>query len=193
MSAFDWAAAIIIVISMIYLSFVLTLGDWIAALRKGKAVTLLPERKGGTWPLWTQLGVVLLGLALCVPFFYYLWIPLVTVSPDTKRVLAVSGLLIYLAGITFLLWARRALGRNWGISTSLQVKLLDDHQLIQSGPYALVRHPMYFGWWVALLGLTLLYPVLAVLLMLIFSIISFLGRARREEAALAKRFGDAWL
>jgi len=113
-------------------------------------------------------------------------------SPDTKRGLAVIGLFIYLAGITFLLWARRALGRNWGISTSLQVKLLDDHQLIQSGPYALVRHPMYFGWWVALLGLTLLYPVLAVLLMLIFSIISFLGRARREEATLAERFGDVW-
>src|SRR3990172_9485498 len=140
MSVFDWIAAVIVVISMIYLSFVLTLGDWIAALRKGKAVTLLPERKGGAWPLWTQLGIVLLGLALCVPFFYYLWIPLVTVLPDTKQVLAIIGLFIYLAGIAFLLWARHSLGRNWGISTSLQVKLLDDHQLIRSGPYAFLSH-----------------------------------------------------
>jgi len=47
--------------------------------------------------------------------------------------------------------------------------------------------PMYFGWWVALLGLNLLYPVWALFLMFIFSAISFLGRARREEAALAGR------
>jgi protein-S-isoprenylcysteine O-methyltransferase Ste14 len=44
-------------------------------------------------------------------------------------------------------------------AASQLVKLFDDHQLIQSGPYAYVRHPMYFGWWVAMFGLTLLYPV----------------------------------
>jgi protein-S-isoprenylcysteine O-methyltransferase Ste14 len=72
------------------------------------------------------------------------------------------------------------------------VKLLDDHHFIQSGPYALVRHPMYFGWWMAMLGLLLLYPTWVELLMLVFSVIAFIGRAQREEVALAARFGEAW-
>jgi protein-S-isoprenylcysteine O-methyltransferase Ste14 len=52
---------------------------------------------------------------------------------------------------------------------------------------------MYSGWWGAMLGLTLLYPVWAVFLLFIFSLISFFGRARREESALEERFGGLWL
>jgi protein-S-isoprenylcysteine O-methyltransferase Ste14 len=193
MSTFDWIVAIIVIVSLIYISFALTAVDWLAALRKGQAVTLLPERKGRKWPLWTQIAVLVIGLAICVPFFYYLWIPLFALPTDMARVFDIGGLIVYLAGFTFVLWARRTLGRNWGLSTSIQVKLLDDHQLIQSGPYALVRHPMYFGWWTAMFGLTLLYPVWAVFLMFFFSIISFSNRARREEAALTERFGETWI
>jgi len=91
-----------------------------------------------------------------------------------------------------MLWARRTLGRMWGLSTSREVRLLEDHQLIQSGPYALVRHPMYFGWLAAMVGLLLLYPVWLVAAMLVFSALAFLGRARREEEALAERFGETW-
>jgi protein-S-isoprenylcysteine O-methyltransferase Ste14 len=192
MDAFDWIAAVIVVTSLIYVSFVLTAAEWVAALRKGQAVTLLPEREGRKWPLWTQIALMILGLALCVPLFYFGWIPLSHISSGAARILAVLGLVIYLAGSAFMLWARRALGRNWGISTSRQVKLLDEHQLIQTGPYAYVRHPMYFGWWSAMFGLTLLYPVWAVFLLFVFSLIAFPGRACREEAALAERFGEAW-
>jgi len=51
---------------------------------------------------------------------------------------------------------------------------------------------MYFGWWMAMLGLLLLYPTWVELLMLVFSVIAFIGRAQREEVALAARFGEAW-
>jgi protein-S-isoprenylcysteine O-methyltransferase Ste14 len=192
MTTFDWIAAAIVIVSMIYLSFILTLADWLAALRKGQAVTLLPEREGRKWPLWTQIGIVILGLVLCVPLFYYLWIPLVRLSVSTAHVLDIVGLIIYLAGCAFVLWARRTLGKMWGLSTSRNVKLLDDHQLIQSGPFAFVRHPMYFGWWSAMFGLLLLYPTWVVLLFLVSSVMAFFGRARREEVALAERFGEAW-
>ena len=52
---------------------------------------------------------------------------------------------------------------------------------------------MYFGWWVAMLGLILLYPVWMVLLMFLLSMVTFIGRAHREDAALAARFGEAWM
>ena len=193
MSIFDWIAVSIVIITLVYVSFVLTLGDWFAALRKGQAVTLLPERGGRKWPMWTQVTMIILGLALCVPLFYFGWIQLLNIAPNIAFALDVIGLIVYLAGFSFVLWARRTLGKNWGLSTSQQVKLLDDHQLIQTGPYAFVRHPMYFGWWVAMLGLTLLYPVWAVFLLFIFSLISFAGRARREESALAERFDEEWI
>jgi protein-S-isoprenylcysteine O-methyltransferase Ste14 len=192
MSLFDWIVAGIVLFILIYLSFVLTLADWLKALKKGQAVTLLPERKGGTWPLWTQIAMLVFGLALCVPLFYFLWIPLVKLPAGTGRILDLVGLLVYLGGCAFVLWARRTLGRMWGISTSRNVKLRDDHQIIQSGPYAFVRNPMYFGWWVAMLGLVLVYPTWVVLSFLAFSVIAFIGRARREDKALAERFGEAW-
>jgi len=192
MTLLDWIIAAIVILTLIYLSFVLTLAEWLAALRKGQAVTLLPERKGGAWPLWTQIAMVLLGLLLCVPLFYFLWIPLFKLSASTAHILDIVGLVIYLTGCTFVLWARRTLGKMWGLSTSRNVKLLDDHQIIQSGPYAFVRNPMYFGWWAAMFGLLLVYPTWVVLLFLAFSVIAFVGRARREDTALAERFGEAW-
>ena len=192
MTLFDWIIAGIVLLVLFYLSFVLTLADWLAALNKGQAVALLPERKGGTWPLWTQVAMVILGLALCVPLFYYLWIPLIKLSVGTAQILDVVGLVVYLAGSAFVLWARRTLGKMWGLSTSRNVRLRDDHQIIQNGPYAFVRNPMYFGWWVAMAGLLLAYPTWVVLLFLVFSVVSFAGRARREDAALAGRFGEAW-
>ncbi|MCE9646992.1 MAG: isoprenylcysteine carboxylmethyltransferase family protein [Chloroflexi bacterium] len=193
MNIFTWIAAGIVIVTLIYVSFVLTVADWFADLRKGQAVSLLPERAGRTWPLWTQVLMIVLGMALCVPLFYFGWIPLFPVPPSLALTFGVIGLLLYLAGFTFVIWARRTLGKYWGLSTSLQVKLQDDHQLIQNGPYALVRHPMYSGWWAAMLGLTLLYPVWAVFLLFLSTLISFLGRARREESALAERFGNSWV
>lgn len=192
MVAFEWVSAILVIATLIYISFVLTVPQWVTALRRGQAVTLLPERQGRKLGLWAQVGVLVAALIVAVPFFYYLWIPLLAMPYPMRTIIAVIGLMIYLIGLAFVLWARRTLGRFWGVSTSRQVRLLDDHQLIQAGPYGFVRHPMYCGWWACLLGLTLLYPVWAMLLIFAFSLISFFGRARREEAVLAQRFGAEW-
>jgi protein-S-isoprenylcysteine O-methyltransferase len=101
--------------------------------------------------------------------------------------------MIYVLGMGFVLWARHTLGKNWGISTSKQVKLHNDHELIQTGPYAIVRHPIYFGAWVFMLGLLLLYPMWVILILAVSMVASFSMRAGREETALAQRFGDAWV
>ena len=192
MSIFHILAAGIVVASLVYVSFVLTLAGWLEALRAGQAVSLLPVRAGRPWPIWTQIALVLVGLALFAALAALLWIPLFAVPQKVGPLLGAAGLCLYLSGCAFMLWARRTLGKMWGISTSREVRLLDDHQLIQSGPYAIVRHPMYFGWWVAMVGLLLLYPVWLVAAMLVFSVAAFLGRARREEEALSERFGESW-
>jgi protein-S-isoprenylcysteine O-methyltransferase Ste14 len=193
MSAFDWIVAGIVVAGVFYVSFVLTVPEWLAAVQKGQAVALLPTRKGGKYPLWAQIILLVVGIALCVPLFYFGWIPVFSISTNIARILDIIGLILYLAGLGVTLWARRTLGKNWGISSSVNVKLFDDHELIQSGPYAFVRHPMYSGAWTFMFGLLLLYPTWAILILFVSMLVSFSGRARKEEIALAERFGSAWV
>ncbi|MDE2212986.1 MAG: isoprenylcysteine carboxylmethyltransferase family protein [Patescibacteria group bacterium] len=58
------------------------------------------------------------------------------------------GLFIAMAGIAFAIWARIYLGRNWGMPMSLK----KDPELVTSGPYTFVRHPIYTGFILAVLG-----------------------------------------
>ena len=193
MDTFGWIVNAVVIVGVAYLAFAMALAGWIAGLRRGEAVTLLPARRGGAGALAAQLGLVLVSLVVCAVLFYWLWIPLpLAVPPAAAPILAAGGLAIFVAGALFIVWARRTLGRMWGISTSRQVKLLPDHQLIDGGPYALVRHPMYFGWWVALLGALLIYRTWILVFLLAMSLVVFCRRARLEETTLAARFGAEW-
>ena len=51
------------------------------------------------------------------------------------------GLVLFASGLGFAIWARRHIGRNWG--TPMTQK--DEPELVTSGPYRLVRHPIYSG------------------------------------------------
>lgn len=79
----------------------------------------------------------------------------------------------------------------FGPSTGFGVRLQAGHRLITSGPYALVRHPMYLAVITAGIGGLLLYRTWA---MLAFAVAMFglTVRAHREEEALAAEFGAAW-
>jgi len=193
MDAFLWIVDIVVVVGMAYLVFAMTLAGWLAGLRRGEAVTLLPEQGSRRRNLWVQTALVVVSLAVFAVLIYVLWIPVpASVSPGLGLLLRVLGLVLFLVGTLLVLWARRTLGRMWGISTSRQVKLLPDHELVKGGPYAIVRHPMYAGWWFALIGTILIYRTLILIILLVFSVYVFVRRARLEEKVLAERFGPDW-
>jgi protein-S-isoprenylcysteine O-methyltransferase Ste14 len=74
------------------------------------------------------------------------WIPLPVSFPLlTRTVMLFLGALLYFPGLAFVLWGRLALGKNYFVSTGMGAQLFADQQLVTSGPYALVRHPMYAG------------------------------------------------
>jgi protein-S-isoprenylcysteine O-methyltransferase Ste14 len=188
----DWVVNGVVLMGVGYLSFVMALAGWFAGLRRGEAVTLLPDRGGRTgWG--AQLAMVIVGLAVSLVLLVWLWIPLpLPLAAPAGHVLEACGLALFITGALMIVWARTTLGRMWGISTSREVKLLADHQLVDAGPYRLIRHPMYFGWWVALLGTVLIYRTWILVLLLGMSLVVFYRRARLEEKTLAERFGPAW-
>ena len=192
MTTFDWIAAATIIGSMLYLSLVLTLPQWMQAVRKGEGVALWPQREDRQVSWWKQALMMLVGIGMGWLLFRYLWFPFVRYPESWGIVIRIVGLSLYLDGFVFMMWARRTLGRNWGISTSLQAKLRADHELVQNGPYALVRHPMYFGALVLSIGSVLVFPTWVVLILCVSMMFSLTMRAGREEAVLAERFGEAW-
>ncbi|WP_018180482.1 methyltransferase family protein [Jongsikchunia kroppenstedtii] len=59
------------------------------------------------------------------------------------------GLALVVCGLAFAVWARVYLGRNWGPPMSVKLR---DHELVTTGPYRLVRNPIYSGICLALVG-----------------------------------------
>jgi len=184
---------IVVVAGIAYLIFAMALAGWIAGLRRGEAVTLLSEQGSRARNLALQIGVGVVSLGVCAVLVYVLWLPLpLKVSWPGHLFLQIGGLGLFVAGTVLVLWARQTLGRMWGLSTSREVKLLRDHQLVKSGPYRLIRHPMYSGWWLALIGLVLIYWTWILVLMLLSSLLVFARRAGLEERTLSERFGAEW-
>ena len=184
---------IVVIIGMAYLIFAMALVGWIAGLRRGEAVTLLSQQGSRTRNLALQIGVGIVSLGVCVVFVYILWIPIpLKVLSRSHSFLQITGLGLFVAGTVLVLWARHTLGRMWGLSTSREVKLLRDHQLVKSGPYRLIRHPMYSGWWLALIGVVLIYRTFILVLLLVSSLLVFARRARLEARMLSEWFGAEW-
>ncbi len=123
---------------------------------------------------------------------YLLWRPLWASMPAPVRVATtITGALLYFPGLAIMVWGRITMGEMHNVSTSLAVLLYADHRLVTSGPFAIVRHPMYVGGIMAELGALLLYRTWAVLL-IAWNAPMLVMRARREEQALSAEFGAQW-
>lgn len=114
-----------------------------------------------------------------------------TVTTHARIWMLALGSLLYFPGLLFLLWARLTLGKNYFVSTGFGAQLFAGHQLITSGPFSIVRHPMYAGLILAALGSVLIYSTWTTVYFACFAPLMIV-RARREEAALSAEFGEEW-
>ena len=119
------------------------------------------------------------------------WPPLAPASLRTRFVpggpaTGLVGLAIVVAGFAFAIWARWYLGSNW----SAMVTVKADHTLVRGGPYRLVRHPIYTGILLALLGTALVIGEWRGIVAVGFAFVSFLIKSRIEEARMRETFPE---
>ena len=102
-------------------------------------------------------------------------------------VLGAVGAVIFVAGIVFAVWARVILGRNWGMPMTEK----SEPELVTSGPYRRVRHPIYTGLLAALLGTALVTNLLGLAIVAIL-VAYFYYCAAVEEKNLTATFPTAY-
>lgn len=95
-----------------------------------------------------------------------------------------AGVALLYAGLAFAVWARVHLGRNW--SGSVTVK--EGHELIRSGPYGYVRHPIYTGLLTAVLGTALASGTLRAAIGFVIISASLTRKIGTEEAFMRATF-----
>jgi protein-S-isoprenylcysteine O-methyltransferase Ste14 len=98
------------------------------------------------------------------------------------------GLVLAVGGTLFALWARRQLGRNWSGEVTIKV----DHELIRSGPYRYIRHPIYTGLLALYIGVALISGRLQGVLSVALVSFGYARKIRQEERMLSQEFGAAW-
>lgn len=141
-------------------------------------------------PWWMRVPV---RIAILVVVFVLFWRPLggrwlapldmLLGSPA----IGLAGLILSVAGIAFALWARMVIGRNWGMPMTLK----QDAELVTTGPYALVRHPIYSGILLAMLGSGFTIS-LWWLVFLVLNGVQFFLAAKREERLMLQTFPETY-
>ena len=102
--------------------------------------------------------------------------------------IAWTGVVLCIAGLAFCIWARFTLGRNW----SGVVTFKGGHELITRGPYAVVRHPIYTGLLVMILGTVIVLGHVAGIIALPFVFVSLWIKLRYEEELMLQKFHDEY-
>ena len=102
--------------------------------------------------------------------------------------LEVLGIVITAAGLGFAIWARAYLGGNWSSLVTVKV----GHELIQSGPYRWVRHPIYSGMILAMLGTAMARAQVRGVIGFILLYLGFYIKSGIEERTMRNTFGKQY-
>ncbi len=148
-----------------------------------QAILLHRRDKSGESGDWGEMLLVVIPknlLVLLVPY-------LIIISVETTWLFAL-GWIVFLSGITIRLLALHQLGPMY----SLNIDIRNQHQLVESGVFAWLRHPLYFAYILDTVGIVIFLqsPPIALILIPIVTGISI--RANREETVLRKAFGNTY-
>jgi protein-S-isoprenylcysteine O-methyltransferase Ste14 len=156
---------------------------WVAAARQTAANRRTESwLTGASYRIPLLIGIILLVFSPASPprIGFRLW-------PLNPFILGIAVILT-VAGLSLAVWARLHLGKYWSGRITLKV----DHRVIQTGPYAWVRHPIYSGLSLALLGTAISLGTVRAFLGFAFILVSFLRKLAVEENWLRSHFGTEY-
>jgi protein-S-isoprenylcysteine O-methyltransferase Ste14 len=139
-----------------------------------------------------------LSFRTCLILIAVLWVILIQlVAPDTMLETVIpqgiastsAGLIIALAGMSFAFWARVHLGKNWSGSPAIKV----DHTIVRTGPYRIVRHPIYTGMFLMITGTAIGVGFVWLICVIPLFLAIFGVKIRMEEKFMIDEFGEAYL
>lgn len=141
-----------------------------------------PLRAVGSSRSWSYTALAVLGAILLVAQ-PAVWPGLGLQFPGPWAALCmVVGLLLMCGALAIHVWARTHLGQFYGEREEVQ----PGQFLIESGPYAHIRHPLYTSYFVFTAGLVLINPALLTALALVYAFVDFSLATRREETLLSQ-------
>jgi protein-S-isoprenylcysteine O-methyltransferase Ste14 len=171
--------------ALIIACWFVVLVTWIASAPSAKRTT-----GGGRWGRGIGLRVAVLILVLLASRLTGVGDALRNVLPSAinrNPIAGLIGVLLSALGVGLAVSARIALGRNWGMPMSR----IEKPELVTSGPYAVIRHPIYTGLLVATLGSAIGLSILW-LLPLVVSGPYLIYSARREEQLMMEQFPEQY-
>jgi protein-S-isoprenylcysteine O-methyltransferase Ste14 len=173
-----------VVSGWLWLSFILLWLIWRAITNRQRAVVARGTRRGER--IWWAAGLlVVLYIGYTGAFHHLLDRCLWRDSLPAMEV----GFILEVLGIGLAVWARGYLGSLW----SSDVVLRDGHHVISTGPYRLVRHPIYSGILLAMLG-TFIMSGAALWLVILAGYTAYAGwKALNEERLLIRELGDEYV
>lgn len=108
--------------------------------------------------------------------------------PRRFHFLVAVGAIIQAGFFALAIWARRHLGKNW----AAEVRIGEGHELVRTGPYRMLRHPIYTAMLGMFAGTAIASSQYHALLAVAILVIAYLRKTRLEENILQKTFGPEW-
>lgn len=149
---------------------------------KNSAKTESSESKTSTIFHQVVMNVALLLLFIPVPGLTGWFLP------RRFYFLVAVGIIIQAGFFALAIWARRHLGRNW----SAEVRIGEGHELVHTGPYRILRHPIYTAMLGMFVGTAIASSQYHALVAIAILVIAYLRKTRLEENIMRETFGPEW-
>src|SRR5450631_1415127 len=158
---------------------------WFAAAAHGRSAARTAPQTGEPH-LFRVVRLSILVITFALLFWQRLAIGFLgkRFAPDFPA-LDSAGFVATLVGLGIATWARIHLGRNWSDKVVIQA----GHQLIRTGPYVRLRHPIYSGVLLGVLGTAVVLGEWRGVVAFVLLLTNYAIKARKEDRVLAERFG----
>ena len=141
----------------------------------------------GDWTLLITSLMYFISVLLVVAEFFY-------IGRKINVLIFVTGLLIYIFAGILRFWSIKTLGGQWAIHLTNKSQLSGEPILIKKGPYKYIRHPIYLGHFLELVGTAMIFNAFySLIFIFVINLSLYVKRALYEEKISLHKFGNEYL